>query len=419
MFDIYILISILFIITIIIVVLVIRFIMKPEKLLSKVSNRITDGYVIFNTRGKITNYNETFLYLFDLKDREIKNKNINEVLKLSELNEDDIDSLKEACEKTKESNEKFVIEVKMTAENKIYRIDIMSLSDNDILMRYVMVVKDITKSYDLIQELRSDQDMMANRERFATLGQLISGIVHSLKSPIFAITGQLEGLIDLINEYKTSVDDGNVTKEDHHEIAKEMKKWLDKMKEQMEYISDAITAVRSQVVTLNDEEGNGSFTIGEFVKYIDVLMKNNLKQALIILNFTLRVNKDLEVTGNLNALVQVINNLIMNAIASYEGRTNEVIDVVIEKNNDILEISVIDTGKGIPKKIQDKIFKEIVLNDSGKGSGLGLFISYSNIKAIFGRRYKIYYYRRKGVNFYRLCTIKLERKGMKLWRYQI
>lgn len=156
------------------------------------------------------------------------------------------------------------------------------------------------------------------------------------------------------------------------------------MKEQMEYISDAITAVRSQVVTLNDEE-DGTFTVGELVKYIDILMKNNLKQSLTILNFTFKVNKNLEINGNLNALVQIVNNLIMNAIDSYDGKPNQVVDVVISKTkSNILEISVIDTGKGIPKIIQDKIFKEIVLSESGKNSGLGLFISYSNIKAGFG-----------------------------------
>ena len=163
-----------------------------------------------------------------------------------------------------------------------------------------------------------------------------------------------------------------------------MKEWLEKMKEQMEIISDAITAIKSQIVILNNDEKT-VFSVDELVKYIDILMKNTLKQKLIILNFTIKVPKDLTmIKGNFNSLVQVINNLIMNSIDSYEGKTNQIIEVVIDKKENNLIISVIDNGTGIPKSIQNKIFKEIIYSNSEEKNGLSLFVSYSNIKAGFG-----------------------------------
>ena len=162
-----------------------------------------------------------------------------------------------------------------------------------------------------------------------------------------------------------------------------MREWLGKMKEQMEQISDAITAIRSQIVVLNSDE-EVTFTIEDLIKYVDILMKNTLKQKLIILNFTIKVPVSIEIKGNFNSLVQVINNLILNSIDSYEGRTNETIEIVIDKEDNNLVISVIDNGKGIPKSIQNKIFKEIIYSDSEEKNGLSLFISYSNIKAGFG-----------------------------------
>ena len=163
-----------------------------------------------------------------------------------------------------------------------------------------------------------------------------------------------------------------------------MKEWVEKMKEQMEIISDAITAIKSQIVILNNDEKT-VFSVDELVKYIDILMKNTLKQKLIILNFTIKVPKDLTMLkGNFNSLVQVINNLIMNSIDSYEGKTNQIIEVVIDKKENNLIISVIDNGKGIPKSIQNKIFKEIIYSNSEEKNGLSLFVSYSNIKAGFG-----------------------------------
>jgi signal transduction histidine kinase len=259
----------------------------------------------------------------------------------------------------------------------------MSIVNNDIFMRYVMMIKDVTKTYQIIQELNENQEIMANREKFATLGQLISGIVHSLKSPIFSITGNIAELNSLIEEYVESVGDPSVTVEDHYEIAKDMNDSVARMKEQVENISDSITAVRSQVITLNNDDEASTFTIEELIKYIDILTKNTLKQYLIVLNFIVRVRKNIEISGNLNALVQVVNNLIMNSIESYEGKPNQIIDVVVDKVNNNLEISVIDTGIGIPEKIQQKIFKEIIANDKNDKAGLGLFMSYSNIKVQF------------------------------------
>ena len=38
-------------------------------------------------------------------------------------------------------------------------------------------------------------------ERLASLGQLIGGIAHNLKTPIMSISGAVEGISDLIKEY--------------------------------------------------------------------------------------------------------------------------------------------------------------------------------------------------------------------------
>lgn len=214
------------------------------------------------------------------------------------------------------------------------------------------------------------------------LDNLFRGLIHSLKSPIFALSGEVEQIEEYIEEYSTSIEDKRVTIKDHQEIAKDMFEWLDKMKIQIENISDSINSVRNQVITLNDDQENDSFTVEELVKYIDILTKNILKQYLTILNFTVRVNNKKEIKGSLNLLVQVINNLIINSIESYKGKTNQIINIVISESNGKLEISVIDTGCGIPKNIQNKIFREIITTNPNK-AGLGLFVAYSNIKAGF------------------------------------
>ena len=295
----YLIILIAFFITVIFILRSLYIKYKNQFVLTKASEKISDGYLIFKSNGKITNFNKAFLKNLGFSNKELKNKNVLDILE----KQNDIEGFNkifEACRQIKNTDDVKKFDIKK--DNKIFKIEVKSIVNNDIFVRYVIICRDITKSYEMIEELQNNQDIMANREKFATLGQLVSGIVHSLKSPIFAISGELGGINNLIKEYEESVGDDTVTIEDHYDIAKDMTNWLDKMKGQVEEISDSITAVRSQVVTLNNEDENKIFTVSELIKYIDILMKNTLKEYLIVLQFTIRVPKTFEIKGNLNGL---------------------------------------------------------------------------------------------------------------------
>lgn len=249
---------------------------------------------------------------------------------------------------------------------------------------------DLTISYNKIQNLtishikqiEYNQDKLMEQERLASLGQLIGGIAHNLKTPIMSISGATRGLEDLIQEYNDSIGDLEVTNEDHHEIASEMNEWIKKIKTYTEYMSDIITTVKGQVVTLSNISSD-SFTIEELLKSVDILMKHELKNALISLNIISDIPNNLSLNGNINSLVQVINNMISNSIQAYNGKTNEKIDLILKEENNNLIISIKDYASGIPKEVQDKLFNEMVTTKGKNGTGLGLFMSYSTIKANF------------------------------------
>lgn len=249
---------------------------------------------------------------------------------------------------------------------------------------------DLTISYNKIQNLtishikqiEYNQDKLMEQERLASLGQLIGGIAHNLKTPIMSISGATRGLEDLIQEYNDSIGDLEVTNEDHYEIAGEMDEWIKKIKIYTEYMSDIITTVKGQVVALSNIS-NDSFTIEELLKSVDILMNHELKNALISLNIISHIPNNLSLNGNINSLVQVINNMISNSIQAYNGKTNEKIDLILKEENNNLIISIKDYASGIPKEIQDKLFNEMVTTKGKNGTGLGLFMSYSTIKANF------------------------------------
>ena len=197
-----------------------------------------------------------------------------------------------------------------------------------------------------------------------------------------SIAGASEGLTDLVKEYDSSIDDPEVTSKDHHDIAHDMDVWIEKIKTHVSYMSDVITAVKGQTVNLNEDEQD-NFTIEELIKRVNILMRHELKNALVELNINMNSNNSITLNGNVNGLVQVINNLISNAIQAYNGEPNKSIDLIITKKANEIVISVQDYGCGIPKEVQDKLFKEMITTKGKNGTGLGLFMSYSTIRGHF------------------------------------
>ena len=241
-------------------------------------------------------------------------------------------------------------------------------------------IQDLTKHN--IEKIHDNQETLMEKERLASLGQLIGGIAHNLKTPIMSISGAAEGLTDLIKEYDSSIDDPEVNSQDHHDIAKDMSNWVSKIKTHTEYMSDVITAVKGQAVTLSTEQ-DITFTIGELLKRVNILMRHELKNAIIYLNISLNVDEHLSLMGDVNSLVQVINNMISNSIQAYNGKTEQNIDLIVDRENNNLVISIKDYGCGLSSEVKQKLFKEMVTTKGKNGTGLGLYMSYSTIKAHF------------------------------------
>ena len=259
----------------------------------------------------------------------------------------------------------------------------LPLTSNDEIKDLVIAFNEIQDmTLKNIEKIKSNQDQLMEKERLASLGQMIGGIAHNLKTPIMSIAGAAEGLTDLTKEYDISIGDPTVTNDDHHAIVKDMNTWIEKIKTHTSYMSDVITAVKGQAVAFS-ETANSGFTVSELLKYVDVLMKHELKNALVELKTSVLVPDSLTIKGNINSLVQVINNIISNAIQAYNGQPNKTIDFIIKKKGNNIVFTIQDYGCGMPKKIQDKLFKEMITTKGKNGTGLGLFMSYSNIRAHF------------------------------------
>lgn len=351
--------------------------------LQRVVDRISDGYLVLNEDNKIIDFNKTLLSLFKLKDINLRDKNIFDIVKTAHIGDVDEKKLDRLLSTTKNTIKTQSLTTHFDKLNKYFNIEFSSLNNNKTFLGTLILFKDITQHMEDMQTIKDNQDSLMESERLASLGQLIGGIAHNLKTPIMSISGAAEGLTDLVKEYDMSIENPSVNFEDHHAIAKDMSVWIEKIKDYTEYMSDIITAVKGQAVTLSETE-NTSFDLEELVKRIDILMKHELKNAIIYLNVHMFIDSKIVIHGDVNSLVQVINNMISNAIQAYNGRTEEEInlDFNMDDNNNLI-ISIEDHADGLPQKVKDKLFKEMITTKGKNGTGLGLYMSYSTIKAHF------------------------------------
>ena len=350
--------------------------------LQTIVNRISDSYLVLNENLLITDFNSIFLKTFNLSASDIREENILEFLSTHKQYDMNLPKLENSLNRVKHSSETIVFEQHFKKINKYFTVEINNILVKGNSLGILMLFKDITQHKLDMQALKDNQDILIERERLASLGQLIGGIAHNLKSPIMSISGATEGLTDLIKEYEESIVDKDVTIDDHLAIANDMRDWISKIKSYLEYMSDIITAVKGQAVALSENTVD-SFTVEELTKRVDILMKHELKKALITLNLDLKVPTSLMIHGNINGLVQVINNMISNAIQAYKGKEGQTIDLIItQEKNDVI-VSVRDYAGGLPKEVQEKLFKEMITTKGKDGTGIGLFMSYSNIRAHF------------------------------------
>ena len=154
------------------------------------------------------------------------------------------------------------------------------------------------------------------------------------------------------------------------------------MKGHLSYMSEVITTVKGQAVNLSGDD-SVNFTVSELFSHTNILMKHELQNALVKLEITNNVNDDVILTGIINSLVQVLNNLISNAIQAYNGKLDQKIELQADLQNNHIIIMIKDFGPGLPAKVKNKLFKEMITTKGKEGTGLGLFMSYSMIKAKF------------------------------------
>ncbi|UOO38809.1 HAMP domain-containing histidine kinase [Oscillospiraceae bacterium CM] len=353
--------------------------------LQTVVDHISDFYVVINEDREIIDFNKPFVdYFKNIAVIARKDKLEDLLMQVDQLATQKYETFLNFIDEAVKSNKTVSFENQFVSNSfdKIVTVEITPIYSNALYKGTVILFKDITEQKKDAELIAKTQLMLIESEHLVSLGQLVGGIAHNLKTPIMSISGGLEGLSDLIEEYDESIGDDEITPEDHHEIAGEMRAWIGKMKDYTAYMSDVISTVKGQAVQLTASTTDW-FTLRELLKRIEILMNHELKRFSCHLRVHCTTDMDQRIKGEVNSLIQVINNLIANSIDAYEGKEG-VIEFIIKKVDSMVLFEIRDYASGMTEEVQNKLFKEMITTKAKNGTGLGLYMSYSTITGRYG-----------------------------------
>jgi signal transduction histidine kinase len=214
-------------------------------------------------------------------------------------------------------------------------------------------------------QLKESQAQLIHQEKMASVGLLASGIAHEVGNPLTSISSLVQ-LIQRKTEDPVS-----------QERLSLVRKHIDRISEIVRELVDFARPSQHGAETVNVNEVVRS-AIG-FLKYSKQARETRLKTDLAEDLPNLFLVRD--------QLLQVFMNLILNAIDAIDPmKYGGVLTIRTRDDNGWIRIDFKDNGKGIPPEHLDKVFEPFfTTKDVGKGSGLGLTVSYGIIDNFKGR----------------------------------
>jgi len=220
----------------------------------------------------------------------------------------------------------------------------------------IVYVRRNVKYQQLLRESKNSAEILAKaKERF------FANMSHEIRTPMNAISGFTKVLLktDLSYEQK-----------DHLEI-------IDKSSEHLLHLlNDILDFSKLQAEKLQLEKS--SFSLEQVCEESIRLLEDSAKRKGLTLTKTLENIPDY-VEGDPYRLRQILLNLLNNGIKYTEkGEVSLHVNGVINREHVKLSIAVKDTGVGIPKEKQFRLFREFEQADQSsfsKGTGLGLAIT--------------------------------------------
>lgn len=218
----------------------------------------------------------------------------------------------------------------------------------------------INASLHNVTERRRLEKNMAQAEKLASIGQLASGVAHEINNPL-----------EVIRLYSNLVAKGEGLDEQAIQDIKVIQKHTENCKQIVKAL------LNFGRVSDPDKVENDIHAIIEDVLAV-FMIQIHKKTITIEKNFMTDVPP---VVLDAQQIKQVLMNILMNAGQSIQAKGRITIETSADSDGKYLHVKIADTGSGIPEKIIAKIFDPFfTTKKEGRGTGLGLSVSYGIIK---------------------------------------
>ena len=220
-----------------------------------------------------------------------------------------------------------------------------------------------------VSEIRKLQARTIQADRVMALGTLAASVAHEINNPLTYVLSYLDELQNCLRGFDEST-------------IERAKSALDPIKKGVERIATITRDLRT--FSRPDDVRLEPIDLPTVVESVLKLLRKEIEARA---ELVLSLEETRPVLGNEARLVQVVMNLVMNAIQALpQGAPREhQISVTVRDENEWAIIEVTDSGPGVAHADRDRIFDPFVTTKPvGVGTGLGLFVCRNVVQGLGG-----------------------------------
>jgi two-component system sensor kinase FixL len=230
-------------------------------------------------------------------------------------------------------------------------------------------IRDITQRQQSEARLQELQSELVHVSRLTAMGQMASALAHELNQPLLAIVGYMKGSRRLLESGA----------EDRSELLRDA---LDKAGDQALRAGQIIRRLREFVGRGDSERRIES--VKKLIEEASALALVGTKDQGVRVRFQFDPTIELVLVDKVQ-IQQVLLNLLRNAVEAMKGsKTRELVVSTAAHDDDMIAISVADTGSGIAPEMAAQLFQPFVTSKA-HGMGVGLSICRTIVEAHGGR----------------------------------
>jgi len=227
--------------------------------------------------------------------------------------------------------------------------------------------------------LRKTQETLIQREKLASLGNLVAGIAHEINTPIGVGVTAASLLSQETHTMLNRFDNGSLRRSDFSAYLAAVDEASQILSLNLHQAAQLIASFK-QVAVAQSTEDCQSFNLKSYINIVLLSLRPSLKNKQHQVH--LDCADDLMIRSYPGAFSQIITNLVMNAlIHAFSPADQGRIHIRAEEDSEEaghIRLTFSDNGRGIPPQHLTRIFEPFFTTHRGQGgTGLGLNILYN------------------------------------------